>query len=445
MTSTLRDENAVRVPAPDLAGRLSRFTTSSGRVTSLLRLPLIALMLLIGPVVDEPHLQTGPYLSVLAGFAGWAVFVVVWAFTRPVPRWAGPVTTVVDLVTCAVLAGLSGGPTSYLTPVFYLYPVLTVFQYRPVLTGVVGAAIAIAYVGVWLENLGRSGGPSLPGVVWLHFGLLSWLALASTALTVVLTRRSRTSLALLVEQQRVLAESMAAAQRHDAQLAEHLHDGPLQDLIAVRRNLEELVEDDRDLVGDLLRARLVAQSDELLQQTIRALRGTVSSLHPQVLAQLGLVPALRELVDQVARRTGLSVTFEARLTNLPAVSSPTEDALVYSAGRELLNNVDKHAQAQHVAVELERGPNRIRLLVDDDGIGFSPAHVSEKVAAGHIGLASHAARVAAAGGRLAVMPGAAGGTAVVVELPLTTQTTTPDPHAERRRPGRWWLRRTEAG
>ncbi|GAA1831018.1 sensor histidine kinase [Microlunatus capsulatus] len=400
--------------APLAAGAgLQSLTTGSARVTALLRLPLVGLALLVGPVVDEPALARTPYLAVLGAFAGWALLVLVWSFGRPAPRWAGPLTTVVDLTAVVTLAALSGGATSYLTPIFYAYPVLVVFQYRPLLSGVVSGSIALAYLAVWLENLGRSGGPSLPGVVWLHFGLLSWLALCSTALTVVLTRRSRAAVDLLTLQQRVTAESLAAVQRHDAALAEQLHDGPLQELIAVRRNLEQLDETD-GTPG--LRAQLVAQSDDLLRSTIRSLRGTVTSLHPQVLAQLGLAPALRELGGQVARRSGLRVHVDAVDAGAPG-TTPTEEALVYGAARELLGNVEKHAHAGEVHVRLSRHPAGLRLEVQDDGVGLSPTATRDKVATGHIGLASYTTRLAASGGRLVVGTAPGGGTRAVVTLP----------------------------
>lgn len=425
------------VPAPRPGRRqLQQFTTSSGRITALLRLPLIALMLMIGPLVEEPRLHTGAYLGVIVGFGCWASAVLAWSFTWPVPRWAAPLTTLVDLVALAALAALSGGGTSYVTPVFYLYPVFVVFHYRPVLTGVVGAVIAVAYLGVWLENLGRRGGPSLPGVVWLHFGLLSWLALASTVLTAVLTRRSVTMLGLLDAQQRVTAEAMAANQRHDAELAERLHDGALQDLFAVRRNLEQL-QDPTDQTDPDLRRRLLAQSDTLLQETVAALRGTVSSLHPQVLAQLGLAPALRELADHTARRTGLEVRLELLPGPPPAWPTPTEDALMHSAARELLANIARHAQARHVWLELSREPRRLRLRVADDGIGFDPTAASRKIEQGHIGLASHTARLAAAGGHLELSRRHPTGTIAEVELPLDSPSA---PHPSNRSSrGRRWL------
>ncbi len=93
------------------------------------------------------------------------------------------------------------------------------------------------------------------------------------------------------------------------------------------------------------------------------------------------------------------------------------DALLYRTARELLGNVAKHARATSVAVVLDGGDERLRLTVTDDGTGIPEGAVSRRLADGHIGLASHAVRIEAAGGALAVVPGPAGGTVATVELP----------------------------
>jgi two-component system NarL family sensor kinase len=73
-------------------------------------------------------------------------------------------------------------------------------------------------------------------VVYLQFGFLSWLAVATTALCFVLTRRAARVTALLDVRRRLVSESMQADERTNRELAEHLHDGPLQTLLAAAWN-----------------------------------------------------------------------------------------------------------------------------------------------------------------------------------------------------------------
>jgi signal transduction histidine kinase len=68
--------------------------------------------------------------------------------------------------------------------------------------------------------------------------------------------------------------------RHNRELAEHLHDGPLQTLLAARLQLDEVRERHPDPALDVLQTAL--------HEAAAGLRSTVSELHPQVLAQLGL-------------------------------------------------------------------------------------------------------------------------------------------------------------
>ena len=114
-----------------------------------------------------------------------------------------------------------------------------------------------------------------------------------------------------------------------------------------------------------------------------------------MLAQLGLTPAVRELLRQFESRTDLAVQ-----ADLDDVGKPESQALLYRAARELLTNIGKHAKAATVWVGLMRKGDRIVLTIDDDGAGFDSAIVAQYVADGHIGLGSLLARFDAMGGAM---------------------------------------------
>jgi len=142
------------------------------------------------------------------------------------------------------------------------------------------------------------------------------------------------------------------------------------------------------------------------------LRSTVTQLHPQVLAQLGLTPAVRELLKQFESRTEVAVEAE-----LDDVGKPESQALLYRAARELLTNIGKHAKAATVTVGLTRRGDRIVLTIADDGTGFDPAIVAQYVADGHIGLGSLLARFDAMGGAMDIDSRSGHGTQVTVTSP----------------------------
>jgi two-component system NarL family sensor kinase len=252
----------------------------------------------------------------------------------------------------------------------------------------------------------------MPDIVYIHVGFLLWGAAATTALCLVLVGRRARVTKLQEERRQLVSEAMQADERHNREVAEHLHDGPLQTLLAARLDLDELRERSDDPA--------LAAVHEALQQTASQLRSTVTELHPQVLAQLGLTPAIRELVRQFESRGPYTVE-----ESLDDVGKPESQQLLYRAARELLVNVHKHARATTVRVGLHRRGDRIVLTVSDDGAGFDPAVVGRYVADGHIGLGSLLARFDAMGGSMEVNSVAGHGTQV-------TATSPPEPGAAAR-------------
>ena len=158
-----------------------------------------------------------------------------------------------------------------------------------------GIVTAVGYLAVWIFYSKRDDRIGLPNIVYTHFGFLLWLAVATTALCFVLARRSVRVKALQEVRRQLVSEAMQADERRNREVAEHLHDGPLQTLLAARLELDEARERNPDPALDMVY--------EALQETATGLRSTVTELHPQVLAQLGLTPALREMVRQFESRT----------------------------------------------------------------------------------------------------------------------------------------------
>ena len=141
-----------------------------------------------------------------------------------------------------------------------------------------------------------------------------------------------------------------------------------------------------------------------------------------MLAQLGLTPAVRELLRQFESRTDLAVQ-----ADLDDVGKPESQALLYRAARELLTNIGKHAKATTVRVGLMRKGDRIVLTIDDDGAGFDSAIVAQYVADGHIGLGSLLARFDAMGGAMDINSRGGYGTQVTVTSPPEPVTPLPAP------------------
>lgn len=376
------------------------------RVRAILRLFLIALIAFLIGQQHVSHWQDGLFTAVLVSYAAVALTWVVLILRTPGRWWYPRVSTFVDIAIVLILCIVSGAGTIALYPIFFLLPISVAFLDSPRITAMLGLSVSIGYLVAWLIYALRD--PlvpnHIPALVYVQVGCLLWLTVAITALSSTLARRRARVRTLLDVERRLVAETMRADERNSRQLSEQLHDGPLQNLLAARLDLDDL----RDNPTPEGFERL----DAALRGTVADLRTTVSTLHPQVLAQVGLTAALRDLAEGFRRRWGITV-----YTDLDEVGRPRAEALIHRAARELLANVHKHAQASCVEIGLHRDINSTTLRVVDDGIGFDPEILVRRVSEGHIGLASLVVAVEALGGSMefGVRPG--GGTVVTVSVP----------------------------
>ncbi len=211
--------------------------------------------------------------------------------------------------------------------------------------------------------------------------MLALLCVCSYAVSAVQQHRMTRFAELIASRSMLLADVMTAEERQRRQVAEDLHDGPLQTVLAARQDLREVVREHTDLPS-------VTRASELLGDVSRELRQLTKELHPSVLEEGGLEPAVRGLLDSLVERTGATVDCE-----IDYPRRHPEDATLYGVARELLSNIARHANADTVWLSLKDGGDIVTLDVRDNGVGIDPGIVSRRVAEGHIGLASHRSRI----------------------------------------------------
>jgi signal transduction histidine kinase len=202
---------------------------------------------------------------------------------------------------------------------------------------------------------------------------------------------------------------VVAREMERGRLSRELHDGVLQDLCAVTRDLKALEAQPEG--GDARFADLALRSGG----TVDALRAICNDLRPPLL-QHDLVTALRALVEELDARSPAPVHIEATVGNMHL---PDDVALaIFRITQEALRNAIQHADASEIAVRLTQYPDRLRLTVTDDGQGI-PGGVEPVrfVAQGHFGLAGMRERAAMIGGKLDVQTATDYGTVVILDLP----------------------------
>jgi two-component system sensor histidine kinase UhpB len=200
--------------------------------------------------------------------------------------------------------------------------------------------------------------------------------------------------------------ALLAQERERLRIAQALHDEAGQTLTAVALEIERAAENG----SEADRARMAAIAAQL-HDTLDEIRRISRELRPEALDDLGLVNALIALSSRVARQGGIRVERDLG-AQLPELSEDVE-LVVYRVAQEALTNVLRHADASRCLVRLSMQGEELTLEVVDDGVGM-PARPGGET----IGIEGMRERALLAGGRLSIGPGPAGGTAVVLRIPL---------------------------
>ena len=200
-----------------------------------------------------------------------------------------------------------------------------------------------------------------------------------------------------------------------ARVARELHDGPVQDLIALGHSAEMA---QRLLTrGELGEAETVL--DELRgaeRETVEELRRIIGALRPSYLEDLGLIPALEMLVQQADDRSSSEVRLEKE--GSAHRYEPAVELAAYRIAQEALNNAVQHARAEMISVRVRSSDEGLVLSVTDDGVGFDlPARPDVLTRAGHFGLLGMRERATLLGGSLSIDATPGRGTRVTAELP----------------------------
>ena len=117
----------------------------------------------------------------------------------------------------------------------------------------------------------------------------------------------------------------------------------------------------------------LGEIQSMLDQIIADTRSLIFEISPPVLYELGFVPAVEWLTEQIRERHGLKI--EVVDDHLPKVIDEPVRVLLFQAVRELLVNIIKHARAGSAVVAIRREAGWIRVTVSDDGTSFDPAAV----------------------------------------------------------------------
>ena len=216
------------------------------------------------------------------------------------------------------------------------------------------------------------------------------------------------------DREALLANAIEASAQERRRIASDLHDGVVQDVAGVAFGLAPLAED-ADRRGDSRGANVLRSAMSTLRQGVRDLRTLLVEIHPPSLESAGLEAALSDLLSPL-QADGIATELHV---DDHVTTGSNGDALVYRVAREALRNAQKYAEADTVRIEVTRPePDLTRLVVTDDGKGFSSDDRARRAEEGHVGLTLLESLVRQSNGTLAVKSDPGAGTTVELEVPV---------------------------
>jgi signal transduction histidine kinase len=210
-----------------------------------------------------------------------------------------------------------------------------------------------------------------------------------------------------------LLESLVVAQEEERHhLARELHDGAGQMLTSLLVRIKTL---EKKAASTEVEQGLAVLLD-LVSETIEQVRELSHRLRPAALEEFGLAVALRTLVQEMTYQTQITAHCHLELNGISL--PPGIDVTLYRIAQEGLTNILRHAQANEISVTLTAEDNVISLIIEDNGRGFSPYHLTAAPGQRHMGLIGMRERAAIAGGYLDVYSAPDKGTSLRVRVPL---------------------------
>jgi signal transduction histidine kinase len=206
-------------------------------------------------------------------------------------------------------------------------------------------------------------------------------------------------------------------ERERSEIGSALHDDVGQSLAGASMQLEGLKE---DLLGE--RPGLAHRVDSVLRHLREAMvhtRGISHDLRSEVLERFGLIPSIRNLVDEVQKQSQFKIRFYTK--DVPEdLREGGKDLTIYRLVQEGLTNVVKHAEAKEVFINLNGRGGKILISIEDDGKGFDYGAFSTtgKSFDEFLGITIMRERTSMVGGQFRIESKPGKGTCVMAEIPI---------------------------
>lgn len=159
-------------------------------------------------------------------------------------------------------------------------------------------------------------------------------------------------------------EVFNAQESERKKLGEELHDNINQLLGVVKLYIEHAH------MNPAAREEMLVRSSEYLKQVINEIRTLSKALVSPTLSDIGLVESIRDLINPILKVRNIEIVLNT--SKFPEEElSATQKLMLYRITQEQLNNILKHSRAEHVLIDLTYERGEVKLVIQDDGIGFN--------------------------------------------------------------------------
>lgn len=196
-------------------------------------------------------------------------------------------------------------------------------------------------------------------------------------------------------------------EKERTRIAKDLHDGIVQDLTAIKLQLNAGIDD-----SSTVDKKTVVDAVESIDKASKEVRNISYQMMPTTLIQLGFIPAIEDLLKRVLTTSNINYDFEqiGILERLP----DNIEVSVFRITQELLNNVLKHSDANFVSLLITLKANVVTMIFEDNGKGFDAATVKKG-----IGFSSLSSRVELLNGDIKYEKAEGAGTMAIVKIPIS--------------------------
>jgi signal transduction histidine kinase len=370
------------------------------------RLAVTLLALFAIPVLGFPY--GGRAAAVLGGLlVPWCVAVLLLARRNP-DAALSPVVPAVDFMLLAALEA-AVPETMGAVRVAALFLVASHAHFQGERRGLAVAAGGSALLVITTQVRGDE--PVTGNVLALYEAVFVISSLA-TALVVGTLRTAES--ASRMRARGLSRRTIQAESEVRRRVAEAIHDGPVQELIALDMILSAArgaAEDGRAKEA----GGLIEEARELASANVQALRDEIVDLGPYAYQELTFAAAVEHCIPIWKRRYGFEVMAAIERVDLPSEMAGD----LFRIAQEAVVNAGRHADAQAVSISLRTVDSNIELRVTDNGRGFQEADPLDSSQPGHLGLASIRERAELMEGRLEIETSDLG-TKVLILAPFRT-------------------------